>query len=203
MKKISSDKARELINHELAKVVSKITSLKKKIHSPYSSQKYVLEDFSPIEERMENIKNYIKKNPQHFSDNDQDTGKFYSNTCVVLIDDDQFVRDTWKTFSETENMPFASFSCVEEFIKSHNRFEYAPEATIYIDYHLSDGRSGIEEAKKLKKLGFKRIYLTTGANLKNVDIGDGILGVVSKTPHWVDDPVVKDDIITFGGTMSL
>ena len=28
MKKISSDKARELINHELAKVVSKITSLK-------------------------------------------------------------------------------------------------------------------------------------------------------------------------------
>jgi len=107
-----------------------------------------------------------------------------NKTSYVLIDDDKFIRISWKNRAESSGVSFFAFESVEDFL---NKLSNIPiESIIYIDSCLKDGVQGELEAKKIYENGFKEIYLATGYNKSDFNLVElpWIKDIVSKTPPF-------------------
>jgi signal transduction histidine kinase len=75
---------------------------------------------------------------------------------IVLIDDNELVRDTWKTLALSVGIPFKDFSNSNEFSKS----DIKHTSHIFVDYNLQI-ENGVDVINKLRKLGFQNVVLST------------------------------------------
>lgn len=106
----------------------------------------------------------------------------YSNVKIVLIDDDELVRMTWKFAAKKATIQVLTFAQPDEFINLSSQF--SSEVKIYIDENLSHGMRGSEVSKRIYELGFQNIFLATGYEPDFVQGIPWIKGIVGKEPPF-------------------
>lgn len=77
---------------------------------------------------------------------------------LVLIDDNPLVRDTWASLAKKRGLSFKSFAPCEE---SNALKAVSKDTPIFIDFEMGEV-SGLDLAKRLRKIGYKSIILSTG-----------------------------------------
>jgi two-component sensor histidine kinase/FixJ family two-component response regulator len=75
---------------------------------------------------------------------------------IVLIDDDELMRDGWKMLGANRGITVHTCSNLQELPK------VTKDTPIYIDYELEQNLNGIEVAKILFEQGYTQLYLCTG-----------------------------------------
>lgn len=93
---------------------------------------------------------------------------------LILIDDDELIRATWKMCANVKGHKLACFENENQFLDS----SIERNIPIYIDYHLTGSRNGFEIAQQLYANGYQKIFIATGSNLNETP--DGILKIVGK-----------------------
>ena len=99
----------------------------------------------------------------------------------VLIDDDELVRLTWDMAAVEYGKTIQIFSNVEDFV--HQSKDIGHNTDIYIDYFLGGGVRGDVCAETIYRLGFRNIFVATGAP-EFVERKPWFKGVVGKTPPF-------------------
>lgn len=89
---------------------------------------------------------------------------------LVLIDDDELVRLSWKFAAKNLSLKVHVFETVEDFLLNSELF--GKEISIYIDSHLGNQQKGEFRSKELFELGFKNIYLATGESSEDIPMAD-------------------------------
>lgn len=98
---------------------------------------------------------------------------------IVHIDDDSLVRFTWKQHCREMSIPYFGFSSYKDFQKGDR--EYSKEANFYVDFDLTeDELNGVEVIKELSRLGFKKLYLSTGYSEDEFEDLEFVLAVLGK-----------------------
>ncbi len=112
---------------------------------------------------------------------------------VVLIDDDsEIVHTIWKMSAQSAKIDLFCYCSLYEFLKDNWQGKIG--AKVYIDFNLGAKLRGDSVAKELFGLGFKEIYLTTGAEAKQFADLPFIKGVVGKDPPFSHSPSTVETI---------
>lgn len=91
----------------------------------------------------------------------------------VLVDNDDFIRETWRLRSEARGRAIKVLSSVDELFALSEAIP--KDVPIFLDSHLGENMRGQDAAPRLRKLGFKRVFVATnyadlhGAKLPGVD----------------------------------
>jgi signal transduction histidine kinase len=83
------------------------------------------------------------------------------NPDYVLIDDDPLIHDAWKLSAETHGKRVATFFSADEFLAFARGARL--HTAVYVDLHLDPPHDGVAVAERLHALGYRDIYLATGA----------------------------------------
>lgn len=78
----------------------------------------------------------------------------------ILVDNEEHTRMTWDVKAQDAGMKIGIFSSTNELIASAGSI--SKDIPIFLDSDLGEGLRGESAAPDLRKLGFKRILLTTG-----------------------------------------
>lgn len=78
---------------------------------------------------------------------------------MILIDDDQLIRLSWKLSARKKEVPLVIFESFHAFELCFH--DYSFDTPIYIDSDLGPHEKGELLAQRLKEQGFKEIHLTT------------------------------------------
>jgi FixJ family two-component response regulator len=96
---------------------------------------------------------------------------------IILIDDDELVRMTWKYKAESSNVELQTFSNADDFLSHESQLDR--DIPIYLDSDLGSVL-GEDFVVELKKLGFLIVHLATGKNtatiVKNIEYFESIRG---------------------------
>ncbi|RYZ65540.1 MAG: hypothetical protein EOP09_14100 [Proteobacteria bacterium] len=79
---------------------------------------------------------------------------------AVLIDDDPLVRLFWAQFGRKNGLTIEPFTSGQEF--QVRAAEFPKSTRLFIDSSLADGIKGEVISEQFSKMGFERIFLTTG-----------------------------------------
>jgi signal transduction histidine kinase len=101
----------------------------------------------------------------------------------VLIDDDPLVHSTWASACYLNGKKMKAFQSIDAFYREIDQIN--TNIPLYIDSNLGENIKGEIEAKKIKKRGFKRIYLATGNNPEDYENMPWITGIVDKIPPFM------------------
>ena len=94
---------------------------------------------------------------------------------LVLIDDDDLIHLMWKFMSNQKQLKLLALTDFNSADFNHLQ----PDTPIFIDKNLS-GKSGLEVAKHLNTLGFKKLFIASGEDLELNDMPEFISGVQGK-----------------------
>jgi FixJ family two-component response regulator len=75
---------------------------------------------------------------------------------IVLIDDDELIREGWKLLAIKKNIALITYANADDFVDCDLR------TPIYIDVELASNKNGIEVARSLSQKGYQKLYLCTG-----------------------------------------
>ena len=103
---------------------------------------------------------------------------------LVLIDDDELVRATWRNLGKKENILVHVFESTKAF--RDNEFPIPKNMPLYIDSNLGEAVKGEDFARILDSEGFANIYITTGYDAERFKSFTFLKGVIGKEPPWVD-----------------
>lgn len=81
---------------------------------------------------------------------------------TILIDDDELIRDTWAQEADLWDADFHSFETFEQALPMLRRVP-RDDTFVFIDLYLSSHRDGNDVARSLLEMGFKRVFITSGA----------------------------------------
>ena len=120
------------------------------------------------------------------------TGKLLPADCIVVVDDDDAVRDSVGILLEAHGLHVRDFASGAEFLKSD---AHKCMSCLVIDYHMP-GMTGIEVVQELQRLG--RSYptiLITGLSDETIiqnALSAGIMAILEKPPP---DDVLIDTVL--------
>ncbi len=123
--------------------------------------------------QSECIKNNVKMIPKFIL---AELKLIQTNQNVVLIDNDELVRQVWKM----TNPKLHVFHSVPDFLENASQFNL--EDIVYIDSELDNDMKGEIESKAIYEMGFKNIYLTTGYEKSHFELPYWIKDVKGKSP---------------------
>ena len=123
------------------------------------------------------------------------------NRFIVVIDDDDAVRDSVSTLLEAHGFPVRCFASGPEFLQSDFQ---GKTACLLLDYHMPD-MTGIDLLNELRRRGFSYpTILITGlsdAMIQRRAEAAGVLEVLRKpTPHQVILDAVRQALAAPWGT---
>ncbi len=95
---------------------------------------------------------------------------------IILIDDNQIVKDNWVTVGASYGVKVHCYDSEEQILK---QIEQKSNVPVFVDYNLGF-RSGLEAAQKIKAAGFKIVTLATG---ETVQIDPNIAQVKKRFPY--------------------
>lgn len=101
---------------------------------------------------------------------------------AVLIDDDALARATWGMTAERLGKRLRAFATVAEFFQAADAIDR--RTPVYVDSDLGEGVRGEEESRRIKALGFAKIYMATGHPASSFSGHPHLAGVVGKEPPW-------------------
>lgn len=97
---------------------------------------------------------------------------------LILIDDDELIRQTWELMSARAQIKLFCFSSVKSFKESAQDLDR--QTPVYLDMDFPDGVSGIQRAPEVYDLGFHNITICTGHDPQDIPQSEYIQGVTSK-----------------------
>lgn len=103
---------------------------------------------------------------------------------AVLIDDDELVGATWRMAAQRAGQRLLVLASAEAF------WSRAPHVSrtvpIYVDYNLSQERSGQQLVKELHAAGFAQLYIETGYDVAEItaSVRRLLIDVQGKCPPW-------------------
>lgn len=101
---------------------------------------------------------------------------------AVLIDDDDLNHMVWKFAAAKFNIQILCFYTIDSFLSVSKTIPaFTP---IYIDSNLGNNLDGCRESEKVFKLGFEKIYITTGYDKNTITIPNYIVDVIGKEPPF-------------------
>ncbi len=77
---------------------------------------------------------------------------------LVLIDNDELMRMSWMLCACDLQKKIGIFENVNDFMAAN----VAPMTPVYIDLHLQNGINGLNVAEQLNKIGYDKLFITTG-----------------------------------------
>lgn len=80
---------------------------------------------------------------------------------LIFIDDEPRNTQSWEFFAEAKDHRIATYNDIQSFFREASQF--TKDIPIYIDLDLREEKNGIAYAKEIYELGFKKIYIATGA----------------------------------------
>lgn len=80
---------------------------------------------------------------------------------LIFIDDDPRNTQSWEFFANAKNINIVTYNDIQVFFSNASDFE--KDIPIYVDLDLRKEKNGIVYAEEIYKLGFKKIYIATGA----------------------------------------
>lgn len=102
---------------------------------------------------------------------------------AVLLDDDVFVRESWRIHGEDNGLALRIFESADALLAAVATIDKG--VPIFLDVELGRGR-GEEVARQLFAQGYRELYLATGYAPKDLKLQPGIKGVIGKTPpDWL------------------
>ena len=103
---------------------------------------------------------------------------------IILIDDEEIVRQTWEMAAEIIDKPIITYASISEFEGQINAI--AKDSEIYIDSKLGNDEDDKGEvlAKKLYNQGFQNLYITTGYEEYDFKDMPWLKKVVDKEPPF-------------------
>lgn len=102
---------------------------------------------------------------------------------VVLVDDDQLVRATWKLMARKAGKTALLYASADELLANIDSIKL--DTPIYIDFRLgNDNVQGVALAERLYQKGFSQLYFSTGIEKDEVPAMEIIKGVRGKNPPW-------------------
>jgi FixJ family two-component response regulator len=101
---------------------------------------------------------------------------------VVLIDDDELVRLTWKMSAREHAQEFKSFGNIADFLQQRSQFDFS--TLIYLDSNLGNGVKGEDVAHDLYSMGYRELYLATGYDPSSFGDLPWIKRIVGKDPPF-------------------
>ena len=112
--------------------------------------------------------------------------------CIVVVDDDDAVRDSIGVLLETHGLRVRDFASATEFLRSD---AYKIMSCLLIDYHMPD-MTGLEAVEELQRLGRScPTILITGLSDETIiqrALAAGIMAILEKPPP---DDVLIDTVL--------
>ncbi len=105
-----------------------------------------------------------------------------SEKLVVLVDDDELIRNLWIDKASSQNIKLKTFPTIDAFNTAAEEFE--KDCTIYLDVGLSGGDDGVALARSLNEKGFSNLWLCTGYDSDSFIEESYLKGVISKAPPF-------------------
>ncbi len=98
---------------------------------------------------------------------------------IILIDDDKYIRLSWKVHSHNTGRSIKAFDSLASFFLEANKFDR--KIPIYLDINLNGERS-LDHLQRFEQLGFKNIILASGEDINESDLPRGIKSISGKLP---------------------
>lgn len=105
----------------------------------------------------------------------------HKSVDLVLIDDKKIVTDVWQIESKKHGKKLVTFNDSSTFMNYTEFFD--KHVDVYIDLNLIDN-NGDEVARQLHQLGYKKLYITTGCNIKSLSKSPWIVEIIDKRPPF-------------------
>jgi len=105
-----------------------------------------------------------------------------SEKLVVLVDDDELIRNLWINRAASQNINLKTFPTVDAFTNAAENFE--KDCPIYLDVSLGEGEDGVAVARSLNQKGFSNLWLCTGYDSESFIEESYLKGVISKAPPF-------------------
>lgn len=100
----------------------------------------------------------------------------------ILIDDDFLNHATWSIYARENNKTFKAFSTIKAFMTEAEQFN--TETPVYIDSNLGPEGRGEDFAEVIHKLGFTKIYISTGYDPASLTPPECVTKVLGKNPNF-------------------
>lgn len=107
--------------------------------------------------------------------------KIHADLDLVLIDDNKLINEIWGIESKKHKKKIITFTSKNSFMKHYKRI--SKSTPIYLDLCLGK-ENGDEVAKQLFELGYKKLYITTGYDIKKVNKSPWIKDILGKEPPF-------------------
>lgn len=105
-------------------------------------------------------------------------------TEIVLIDDDESVRDYWERRCQTLSKSILTFGKRSDLMRSIAKIQQS--ANLFIDKNFRGKATGINLSKFLFRSGFKNLYLCTAEPAADQGSVKWVKGIVGKVPpDWL------------------
>jgi FixJ family two-component response regulator len=101
---------------------------------------------------------------------------------AILIEDDEFIAETWKWFAERQNQRLVHYRSAESFLEDQQKYDRA--LPIYLDWFLREGVPSLDFSVELHRLGFENIIVTTSVPKFDVSSFPWLKGVCGKECPW-------------------
>jgi two-component system, LuxR family, response regulator FixJ len=125
------------------------------------------------------------------------TRTFLPTDCIVVVDDDDAVRDSVGILLETHGFHVRNFASGAEFLSSD---VYKIMSCLLIDYHMPD-MTGLEVVEELQRLGrsYPTILITGLADDTIIQraLSAGIMAILEKPPP--DDVLIDTVLVAVNG----
>lgn len=172
------------LRHEIANIAAGIFAAKDlavELHGAESIAKLLLMCAARLESLMKRLETNTFETDRMPSDELRQSA-YATVPCgqpIILVDDCEIARGTWKFALSRQGVPLVSYTSVEELLAEVDLPRTSP---VFIDWNLTGGVSGLPAAEAVIAAGFSKVFITTGTP-ENCDISNSsVLGVVGKIP---------------------
>lgn len=101
---------------------------------------------------------------------------------AILIEDDEFIADSWIWFTEKRNQRLIHYLSAESFLRDQHQLDR--NLPVYLDWFLKEGVPSLKFSKELHTLGFEEIIVTTSVPKFDFNSYPWLKGVCGKECPW-------------------
>ena len=101
---------------------------------------------------------------------------------IVLLENDPLVQLVWRTSANAKGIRIHVFSDPDKMLQSLTQFSFG--TFFYFDLNLNNSVKGVDIARKVSEVGYKKLFITTGDETFDYRLFDFLEGKIDKKFPW-------------------